>query len=661
MSTADYCWPLDLSCCTEFASYDQATQERAAALAGATLHMLTARRVGGCPVQVRPCRTICEGSALSFYGGSWFSPMNWNGTWFNCTCGQQTCGCGALCQLELPQPIGAVTEVRVDGVVLDPSTYRVDDGKWLIRLDDECWPDCQDLSKEPDQPGTFAVTYLRGIPVDSLGEYAAGLLACEFAKACSGGKCRLPSGVTNIVRQGISMTINSGAFPDGLTGIREVDAYVAFYNPQHRTQQTSIWTPDVPLVRTTTVSPGGPLLPVPPTFKVTPYSTEPFVGGLAGLQVEQTDPSLRHATDAEIASIDWGDGAVQTAPYTRPGPGQTLVTHQYQSSGDKVWTVTFTDPQVPPVTGTFTVRYSYYLHVSPAGGEVVVGETFGISPWDAFAAVQLPTNEHFASIEWGDGTVEHNPFILDAEGFATHVYEAAGSPRADVTFLDGTVLRYTVTVAPSLVPTYTVTEQYQYPVVDYEDSAGLLIEQVTPTPGQATDAEIASITWEPGVVQTAPFVRDVLGRILHTYTSFGDKNWQVDFANGATPITGSVHATYYYYVGWLPSNGRILVGGSIAIRPLDNWQGNPLPPDEHFAAVDWQDGSPIQHPPFTVDVDGYATHVYNAVGVYNIQIGFIDTLITSLGITVTATQEDLDALADQPPPVLSKPPPEGVE
>jgi hypothetical protein len=96
----------------------------------------------------------------------------------------------------------------------------------------------------------------------------------------------------------------------------------------------------------------------------------------------------------------------------------------------------------------------------------------------------------------------------------------------------------------------------------------------------------------------------------------------------------------------------------MAMRPLDNWQGNPLPPDEHFAAIDWADGSPIEHSPFTVDASGYATHVYNTAGVYNIQIGFIDASITSLGITVTATQEEADALKDQPPPVEGKPPPD---
>ena len=751
----DYCWPLDDSCCAEFSTYPQDVQDRAAALAGMTLRMLTANRVGGCPVTVRPCRQVCAGYQ-PFYGGSAFAPVNWSGTWFNCTCGGDTCGCGALCQLELPRPIGAVQEVKIDGVIVDPWTYRVDDGRWLIRLNGECWPDCQDLSLADTEVGTFSVTYLNAIPVDSLGQYAGGVLACEFAKACSGGKCRLPSGVTSVARQGVSYEIAAGSFPNGATGIREVDAWIAQYNPNHLRVQPQVWSPDEPvLVRTITVPPGPPPIPDPPTYQVTAYSDKPFVGGLAGLQVQQTSPDSHHATDAEIASINWGDATIQTAPYTRPGPGLTLITHQYQSDGIKVWTVTFTDPQVQPATGTFTVRYSYYVDASPPGGVVEVGEPFGIAPWDAYAAEMLPTNEHFDSIEWGDGTIDHNPFVLDASGYATHIYETAGSPRADITFLDGYRMGYTVTVEPGAIdidyrlewepanqlvfvggtfgmrplngpagppippdtgftsldwgdgtpveyppftvdangfathvytavgnfdtdaffadgtesgtlalvtdppPTYAVIEMNEYPVVDFEDTAGLLIRQVLPTPGLATDAEIASILWEPGVVQPPPFVRDVLGRVTHTYTSFGPKNWRVDFTDpDSAPVTGIVNATYYYYIGWLPSNAIIVAGGTMAMRPLDNWQGNPLPPDQHFAAVDWADGSPIQHPPFTVDGSGYATHVYTVAGTYNIQIGFIDTSITSLGITVTATQEDADALRDQPPPVESKPPPD---
>lgn len=247
----DFCWPLDTSCCPEFEDYDFDIQDRATAFAGATLRALTGYRVGGCPIQVRPCRSVCSGWD-PFYSPWAFSPVNWSGTWYNCLCRQETCGCGALCELELPMPVGEITEVRIDGNVLNAVNYRVDNGQYLVRVDGACWPDCQDLSKPPTAEGTFAVTYLNALPVTDLGKYAAGLLACEFAKGCTGGKCRLPAGVTSITRQGITMDLVTGTFPDGLTGIREVDTYVMLYNPQHR-RPTAIWTPDSPMVRTTTI------------------------------------------------------------------------------------------------------------------------------------------------------------------------------------------------------------------------------------------------------------------------------------------------------------------------------------------------------------------------------------------------------------------------
>jgi hypothetical protein len=244
----DFCWPVDTSCCPEFEDYDFDIQDRAVAFAGLTLRALTAYRVGGCPVTVRPCRAPCNNGLLPpsypLWSGNSFYPVNWNGTWFNCGCSTIDCHCGAnLCRVDLPRPVGAVTEVKQDGVVVPATAYRVDDGHWLTRIDGGCWPDCQDMTKDTTQVGTFAVTYLNALPVTPLGEYAAGLLACEFAKGCATGKCRLPSGVTSITRQGITMDLALGVFPDGQTGIREVDTYIYAYNPNHLPMVPAVWSP----------------------------------------------------------------------------------------------------------------------------------------------------------------------------------------------------------------------------------------------------------------------------------------------------------------------------------------------------------------------------------------------------------------------------------
>jgi hypothetical protein len=95
------------------------------------------------------------------------------------------------------------------------------------------------------EPGTMSVTYLNAYPVDSIGAHAAGVLAMEFARACTKGKCRLPKGTRSVARQGVVYDIEPGLFPDGFTGIQEVDAFIAMWNPQARTSGSRIYSPDL--------------------------------------------------------------------------------------------------------------------------------------------------------------------------------------------------------------------------------------------------------------------------------------------------------------------------------------------------------------------------------------------------------------------------------
>jgi hypothetical protein len=244
-------WPLDPACLTEaWAVYDEPTQARAHALASTTLHALTARRVGGCPITVRPApqRGMCF---VPFTGG--FQPgMNTAGRWVN-NCGGFTTGDSF--GITLPGPVGRVDEVKVDGAVIDPANYRIDNGRHLVWQGEgeSPFPVSQNLNLPDTEPGTFSVTYLNAYPVDSMGAFAAGILAVEFAKACSNSKCRLPSGVRTIVRQGITMEVQPGAFPDGFTGIKEVDTFISLWNPQGRRQQSTVWSPDMAPMRRTTL------------------------------------------------------------------------------------------------------------------------------------------------------------------------------------------------------------------------------------------------------------------------------------------------------------------------------------------------------------------------------------------------------------------------
>jgi hypothetical protein len=270
----DFCWPVDTSCVPDWdtwevepdpeadppvagvPTYTDEQKARAVSLAGQSLRLLTAFRVGGCPITVRPAAQRCRELTWRTYpvsgiGSTPWQPVDLGGTWLNVGCGHSGCGCLGTREVTLYGNASSITQVKVDGAVLDPSAYRLDPGGRLVRLDGEAWPLCQNLAAPDTEDGTWSVTYTQGAAVDGLGAYAAGLLAGELVKACSGGECDLPASVTQIVRNGITMTLGTGAFPGGRTGIQGVDAYLERWNPQGHTIPPLVWSPDLARPRRT--------------------------------------------------------------------------------------------------------------------------------------------------------------------------------------------------------------------------------------------------------------------------------------------------------------------------------------------------------------------------------------------------------------------------
>jgi len=244
-------WPVDPACFEdEFDDLDDDVRDRAVAFASATLRRLTGFRVGGCPVTVRPCKPSClPNQAVNWAWGSTptgLYPLNWGGVWMNVCGHSSSCSCTQLCEIALPAPVGRLDKIMLDGVEADLADYRVDDSNLLTYIGGgDCpFPVCQNMTLPDTEPGTFSITYLNAHPVDEIGAYAAGILALEFAKACTNsGKCRLPPSVVSITRQGVSMQIAAGTFPGGVTGIREVDAYIGLWNPKGLTQGATVWFP----------------------------------------------------------------------------------------------------------------------------------------------------------------------------------------------------------------------------------------------------------------------------------------------------------------------------------------------------------------------------------------------------------------------------------
>lgn len=257
------------ACCSAEVGSDTSLFDAAAIAASTSLFELSGRQfTGECEVEnARPFSDGCgcwdwllspmsPGAPQIAYGsfgwGSWGGAWGWG--WNGCGTG---IGCGALSRAILTgYPVSEITEVKIDGVVIDPTSYRLDEWRYLTRLADPTtleprfWPSCQRLDLDDDQPGTWSVSYISGVAPPTLGIQAAAQLACQIYLACTNSAaCLLPAGVTKIDRQGI--TIERSPFlawgkvgGQWATGLSLVDLFLSAFNPAGLRQRSSIWSPD---------------------------------------------------------------------------------------------------------------------------------------------------------------------------------------------------------------------------------------------------------------------------------------------------------------------------------------------------------------------------------------------------------------------------------
>jgi hypothetical protein len=208
----------------------------------------TLKSFGVCSTVLRPCRSDCRGSTY-WRRGNGLHPAIIGGQWTNLVCGAcgDNCTCGVPTSLRLPGPIVSISQVLLGGVVLPPAAYRVDNGTTLVRTDGGRWPWCQDMALPTTAPGTFSVAYDFGREVPIGGQLAAGVLACELAKAaCRDSTCALPQRVQTITRQGVTMAMLDpfDGIEAGRTGIWLIDSWVAsIVKP---TRPGGVYSVDVP-------------------------------------------------------------------------------------------------------------------------------------------------------------------------------------------------------------------------------------------------------------------------------------------------------------------------------------------------------------------------------------------------------------------------------
>lgn len=236
----------DAGCCTAVTDDTPVDDVIEAAITAASEYLNAAVQFqfpGTCSTTVRPCSGqdgpfgfggLYAFSQIPFYFPDGVFPLWWLG-----------CGCGGGCDCCGPPafslghiPIITVTEVKLDGVVLEEDVDYVVVGDLLARLgSDSTWPACQNIALPDTEPGTMSVSFTWGANPPALGVQAASDLACMIVKEC-GGDCK-PS-ERMVTRQAGGTTVQLIS-PDGdvrTSMPRSVKMFVDAYGPPKPSMRT---------------------------------------------------------------------------------------------------------------------------------------------------------------------------------------------------------------------------------------------------------------------------------------------------------------------------------------------------------------------------------------------------------------------------------------
>ncbi len=227
--------------------------------ASSMLWRKTGKRYPGlCTDLVRPCgrgssdrnAPVWHGAETDIDTGWW----QWYGSWGTCGCDRplsRACSCSGPSQITLGRtPIAEITEVTIDGDVLSPDCYRVDDFRWLVRLPDpdgtvRSWPCCQRIDLPLSEADTFGVLFAYGrVPPPELVS-AAAVVAGELALGATGGECALPAEVQRVQRQNLDFAIVTPSDDAWGQMPQLVRMAIDAVNPAGLTRAPKVWSPDL--------------------------------------------------------------------------------------------------------------------------------------------------------------------------------------------------------------------------------------------------------------------------------------------------------------------------------------------------------------------------------------------------------------------------------
>lgn len=213
-------WDIDVEDCCAPLDPDDPKVIAAIAKTSAMMTRLSGYTIGLCDATLRPldnchqCRTWCCGGAdgirLSGPHGLW---------------------------------VHEVIQVNNGGVMVDPATWEWDHEEQVLwRTPPDRWP-TRDTRWEPcGTPDAFCVDVKVGSEPDAWALSVANELACEIVRSCTGAKCRLPKNATQVVGQGVTVTLSDQEIK---TLIPEVAGWVDAVNPLGAVLPARIFSPDL--------------------------------------------------------------------------------------------------------------------------------------------------------------------------------------------------------------------------------------------------------------------------------------------------------------------------------------------------------------------------------------------------------------------------------
>lgn len=242
-------WPIVWSCDDNEGSPEQ--RDAAESAARTILWSRTGRRLGLCTAQeaYRPA-----GGALTCGRPYMTDDRLWHNGGRS---GAESCAIDLV-----SAPVVAIEWVKVFGVLVDPSTYRLERNQLVAR--GTCWP-----YVTPDVGASVEVRYRWGVPLTApvaadpdalppvdavegsplwgLVAAAMGEVAGELLKGMCGGECRLPNSAVSVTRMGVTVqrATPSETAQAMLLGLEIADQLIMSVNPHRKQQRSRVYSPDM--------------------------------------------------------------------------------------------------------------------------------------------------------------------------------------------------------------------------------------------------------------------------------------------------------------------------------------------------------------------------------------------------------------------------------